>query len=124
MPPTYIGVIREGRVEFEAPVALPEGSQVVVLAAKLDERTARRKANTWLGENVGNVVGTEKHGVLLQIGNQAVWRFKAFVAGVTYTTPMGPLGQVDVDANTGQVLSNQQIAQKMIKYAKELASIS
>ena len=77
MTAAYIGVIREGRVEFETPVTLPEGSQVVVLAAKLDERTARRKANTWLAENAGNVVGTEKQGVLLQAGNQVVWRFKA-----------------------------------------------
>jgi hypothetical protein len=122
MTTTYIGVIREGRVEFETPVALPEGCQVVVLPAKLDERTARRKANSWLAENVGNVVGTEKHGVLLQTGNQAVWRFEVFVAGVTYTVPMGPLGQVDVEANTGQVLTDQQIAQEMIKRAKELAT--
>lgn len=124
MTTAYIGVIREGRVEFETPVALPEGSQVVVFPAELDERTARRKANTWLAENVGNVVGTEKRGVLLQTGNQAFWRFEAFVTGVTYTTPMGPLGQVDVDANTGQVLSNQQIAQEMIRRAQELASLS
>jgi hypothetical protein len=123
MTTAYIGVIREGRVEFETPVALPEGSQVVVFPAKLDERTARRKVNTWLAENVGNVVGTEKLGVLLQTGNQAFWRFEVFVTGVTYTTPMGPLGQVDVDANTGQVLSNQQIAQEMIRRAQELASL-
>ena len=124
MTTTYVGVIREGRVEFETPVALPEGSQVVVLPAKLDEQTARRKANGWLAENVGNVAGTEKHGILLQIGHQAVWRFEAFVAGATYTAPMGPLGQVDVEANTGQVLNDQQIAQEMIKRAQELAAIS
>ncbi len=123
MTTTYIGTIREGRVEFETPVALPEGSQVVVLPAKLDERTARRKANSWLAENVGNVVGTEKHGILLQTGKQAVWRFEVFVAGATYTIPIGPLGQVDVEANTGLVLANQQIAQEMIKRAKELAPV-
>ena len=57
MTTTYIGIVCEGRVEFETPVALPEGSQVVVLPVKLDERIARRKANSWLAENVGNVVG-------------------------------------------------------------------
>jgi hypothetical protein len=92
-------------------------------AAKLDEQTARRKVNTWLGEHVGNVVGTEKHGVLLEINNQAVWRFEAFVTGVTYMTPLGPLGHVDIDANTGQILSNQQLAQELIKRAKALASL-
>jgi hypothetical protein len=124
MTTPYIGVIREGRVEFETPVALPEGSQVVVFLTKLDEQTARRKANTWLAEHVGNVVGTAKQGVLLQTGNQAIWRFEAFVTGVTYITPLGPLGQVDIDANTGQVLNNQQLAQELIKRATELAPLS
>lgn len=124
MTTPYMGVIREGRVEFETPVALPEGSQVVVFSAKLDERIARRKANTWLAEHVGNVVGTEKQGVLRQTGQQAVWRFEAFVTGVTYITPLGPLGQVEVDANTGQILSTPQIAQELINRAKELAALS
>jgi hypothetical protein len=123
MTTPYIGIIREGRVEFETPVALPEGSQVVVFLTKLDERTARRKANTWLAEHVGNVIGTEKNGVMLQTSNQAVWRFAVFVTGVTYTTPLGPLGQIDIDANTGQVLSSQQLAQELVKRAAELAPL-
>ena len=102
---------------------MPEGSQVVVFLTKLDEQTARRKANTWLAEHVGNVVGTAKQGVLLQTGNRAIWRFEAFVTGVTYITPLGPLGQVDIDANTGQVLNSQPLAQELIKRAKELAPL-
>jgi hypothetical protein len=124
MTTPYIGVIRKGRVEFETPVALPEGSQVVVFLTKLDERTARRIANTWLAEHVGNVVGTEKQGVLLQTGNQAIWRFEAFVTGVTYKIPLGPLGQINIDANTGQALNDQQLAQELIKRATELAPLS
>ncbi len=113
MSTTYKGIIREGRVEFETPVTLPEGSRVIVLAATLDEPTARRRANRWLADNVGNVVGTGKPGVLLQTGNHTVWRFEAFIIGLTYATPLGPLGQVEVEANTGQVLNNQQAAQEM-----------
>jgi len=114
MSTTYRGVIREGRVEFETPVSLPEGSQVVVLAAKLDEQTARRTANRWLAENMGNVVGSQKRGILLQTNDWIIWRFEAFITGATYTTPLGSLGQVDVDANSGQILNEQQTAQEMI----------
>jgi hypothetical protein len=123
MNTAYVGIIREGKVEFETPVALAEGSQVVVFPSQLDEQAARRRANRWLAEHVGNVAGTEKQGVLQQIDNQIVWRFEVFVSGVTYSTPIGPLGQVDVEANTGQILNTQQTAQEMMKRGKELASL-
>lgn len=122
MSTTYRGFIREGRVEFETPVTLPEGSRVIVLAATLDEPTARRQANRWLAERVGNVVGTRKPGVLLQKENRTVWRFEVFITGLTYTTPPGPLGQVDVEANTGQVLNSEQSAQEMIDYGQALTT--
>ncbi len=56
---------------------------------------------------------SEKTGVLLQKGNQAIWRFEAFITGLTYASPLGPLGQVEVEANTGQGLNNQPSAQAM-----------
>lgn len=117
----YKGIIREGRVEFETAMKLPEGSQVMVLAAQFDEQSARRTANTWLAEHVGNVVGTEKQGFLLQSRQQTIWRFEVFVSGASYTSPMGSLGQVDVEANTGQILNTAQTAQDMIYRAKKLS---
>lgn len=117
---TYVGTIRGGKIELDKPVALPEGSQVIVLVAQLDEQTARRKANTWLANYVGNVVGTQKSGLLLQLKDKTVWQFQVFVAGVTYASPIGPLGKVEIDADSGQVLSDEAVAQEIIHCAQTL----
>ena len=57
MTSTYIGTVRNGKVEFERPLALPEGSQVrVTLSPVLNERQAAGKANVWLANQVGDAV--------------------------------------------------------------------
>jgi hypothetical protein len=44
MATTYIGTVRNGRVEFERPLTLPEGSQVrVTLSPVLSERQAEAR---------------------------------------------------------------------------------
>ena len=114
MATTYIGVVRKGKIEVTPPVTLPEGSQVhLVLSVIINERTARRKANRWLIENVGNMVMAH-NAEMVQMENQAIWRFEAVVTGSTHA-PVGPIGYVDVDARTGKLLSNRQTARTMIE---------
>ncbi len=110
----HIGIVRKGKVEFDPPLTLPEGSQVrVALSPVLDEREAIGKANIWLAHHVGDAVGA-MNGTLIQTDNQTVWRFEAFITGAHFD-PVGPLGQVEVDAGTGQVLNTSQTAEAMIK---------
>jgi hypothetical protein len=111
---TYLGVVREGRIHLIEQAPLEEGSQVyVVVPGIVDERTARRKANRWLIENVGNMIMADRS-TLLQSSDRATWRFEAFITASSHE-PLGPIGQVDVDAATGQVLTDVSIAEEMIR---------
>ncbi len=113
MMTTYLGTIKDGKIELDQPLTLPEGSQVqVVLLTEFDELTARRRADRWLEENVGNVVAA-KNSQFIQLGNRPIWRFEAFITG-PYIDPLGPIGQVDVDANSGEILTRSDMAEDMI----------
>jgi hypothetical protein len=80
MATTYIGTVRNGKVEFERPLTLPEGSQVrVTLSPVLGERQAAGKANVWLTQQVGDAVGVMQ-GRLLQVEERTIWRFEAMIA--------------------------------------------
>ncbi len=123
MTTTYIGTIRAGKIELNKPLTLPEGSQVQVTPLMmLDERTARRRADRWLEDNVGNVVAA-KNSRLIQLDNQDIWQFEAFVTGPNID-PMGPIGQVDIDANTGQILTTYEMAKEMITRGANLSPIT
>ena len=111
---THEGVVQHGRIRLPTGLALPEGARVyITIVPTLDERTARRKANGWLGENVGNLVMAGE-GQLARAGDRRVWRFGAFTSSVL-TEPFGPIGYVDVDAETGNVLTGQAETEEMIQ---------
>jgi hypothetical protein len=79
--------------------------------AAVDEHTARRTANRWLVERVGNMVMADQP-LLTQSEGQLVWRFDAFVTSLS-RAPRGPIGHVDVDATTGQVLADDRAVEEM-----------
>lgn len=120
MATTHIGTVRNGKVEFERPLSLPEGSQVrVTLSPVLSERQAASKANIWLAQQVGDAVGVIQ-GTLVQLEERVVWRFEAFITGVHFE-PIGPIGHIEVDADTGEVLSSPETAEAMIERGHQLA---
>jgi hypothetical protein len=122
---TYQGVVRRGRIHLNQAANLPEGSQVYVLfpgdeeeRPLLDVYIARRKANGWLVTNVGSVIAQQPH--LQQMEGRLAWRFKAFLA--TQGKPLrGPVGLVDVDAYSGEVLNGESSATEMIANATVIA---
>jgi hypothetical protein len=119
MATTYIGTVRDGKVEFERPLTLPEGSQVrVTLSPVLSERQVAGKANIWLAHQVGDAVGVMK-GILVQVEERTVWRFEAFIT-IVHFEPIGPIGQIEVDADTGKVLSSPVTAEAMIERGRQL----
>jgi hypothetical protein len=118
---TYMGVICKGQVQLADPIYLPEGSQVyVVVPTTITEQVARRKANRWLLEHVGNLVMADKP-VLAQSEDRIVWRFHAFVTASSHE-PWGPIGEVDVSAATGEVLTSADEAEEMIQRGEHFAS--
>ena len=107
---TYTGKLHKGKIELAAQVNLPEGSEVyVVVAPGIEQCIAKRKANGWLVDQIGNMVMADD-GVLVQRGNTWAWRFYAYLTSLAHE-PYGLVGYVD--ANTGAVLSDQQTVEAM-----------
>jgi hypothetical protein len=50
--------------------------------------------------------------LLTQSEGQLVWRFGAFVTSLSHT-PRGPIGHVDVDATTGEILADERAVEGM-----------
>jgi len=113
---TYQGIVRGGHIQVEGAVDLPEGSHVVIIVAgehpPIEEQAAGRKATRWLVEHVGNMLIADE-GRLVDADGRLVWRFGAFVTGRGHQ-PRGPIGYVDVDTAHGNVLTDEQQAEKLI----------
>ncbi|MEX1021131.1 MAG: hypothetical protein WDZ49_15840 [Litorilinea sp.] len=109
---TVSGKLHKGRVELNTPIDLPDGSEVYVVAqVGIEKQAAHRKANGWLVDHVGNLV-MAGDGALVQSGDRWVWRFHAYLTSASQP-PRGPVGEVDVDATTGDVLNAPQTIEMM-----------
>lgn len=123
MTTTYIGTVKDGKIELNKPLTIPEGSQVqVTLVTVLDEPTARRQADRWLEDNVGDTVAA-KNSKLIQREKQDIWRFEAYITGPNID-PMGPIGQVDIEATTGRILTTSAMAKEMISRGANLTPVT
>ena len=117
-------VSKKQQVQVELPDVEP-GTLVTVLIVPanvavpmVDAAVARRAANGWLTDHVGHLVmGRDPR--LLSDGQRTWWRVAAFVTNV-YREPFGPVGFVDIDAETGQVLSGPKTAQEILHYGAQL----
>ncbi len=92
---------------------------VHIQAEVLSAEAARRQANVWLLENVGNLLRTEPPELVL--GERLIWR-----VNVTLTSPtqgqVSHVGQLKIDAATGDVLADEALAQEIIARARALAA--
>ncbi len=84
----------------------------------VDAPSARRKATGWLASEVGNLLlGGDP---ALVIADRTVWRVP-----VLLTSPergvVGQIGTVDVDATTGEVLSDDRLIQELIECGRQVA---
>ena len=86
----------------------------------LNKHLARHKAARWLAEYVGDMV-MPGPAMLINEGQYTIWRLAAMV-GSPFDEPRGPIGHIDVDAETGAVLSSTTLANEMIKNAERLDS--
>ncbi|MBN1887196.1 MAG: hypothetical protein JW850_04380 [Thermoflexales bacterium] len=120
MLPAYEGIVQKGQIRLPTGTSLPDGARVYVMVVPaLDERSARRQANRWLGENVGNMVLADQPVLLTLPSRNKVWRFGAFVTSLSHE-PFGPIGYVDIDAETGDILANAQLAEEMAQRGERL----
>jgi len=71
------------------------------------ERAARRKVARWLAENVGDMV-MPGPATIIHKAEQLIWRFPAMI-GSPFREPQGPVGHVNVDAESGMILSSSTL---------------
>lgn len=87
--------------------------QVEVLSAD----AARREANYWLLEDVGNLLRADNPDLVL--GEQLVWRFDIVLTPPT-RGQVGVVGRIELDAITGKVLADETLAEELTPRAHAL----
>jgi hypothetical protein len=91
---------------------------VHISADVLAPDVARKRANGWLLDNVGNLVHAEMPELVA--GEKMVWRLQ-----VVLTSPrrgqIGPVGSIDLDAASGTVLADDAVIQRIHTNAAQLA---
>lgn len=78
----------------------------------LDPEIARRRANVWLLETVGNLLGAETAELIL--GDPLRWRFDVILGLPDLDRPgtgdLFRVGMIEVNATTGEILDQEQLA--------------
>lgn len=92
---------------------------VHIQADVLDAEIARRKANVWLLENAGNLLGATTPELVL--GERLRWRYDIVLSEPDLTSPgQGKslrVGQIVLDAVTGEVLEADRLIEELRTYA-------
>jgi len=109
-------------VEFDE-ISLPVPAEVKIefsLTAQVNvtDLTAQRKVSKLLLDHVGNLLYGERPSLV--VGRRMLWRVPVWLALPT-TGPLGQVGTLDVDAQTGEILFTQQILEEVAERGNELA---
>jgi hypothetical protein len=90
----------------------------------LDPDVARRRANVWLGMNAGHLLMVENPELLL--GDPIQWRFDVILSTPRRNQPgtatQQPIGQIRLNANTGEVIEPARLIPLLTTSAAALAS--
>lgn len=80
--------------------------------------TAQRKVSKLLLDHVGNLLYGERPSLV--VGRRLLWRVPVWLALPT-TGPLGQVGTLDVDAQTGEILFTQQLLEEIAERGNALA---
>lgn len=83
----------------------------------VDAVTAQRNATGWLVSEVGNLLLGDTPALV--IADRTVWRVPVLLTSPEYGV-LGQVGVVDVDAQTGDVLSDAQTLRELIERGRQL----
>jgi len=81
---------------------------------------ARRKVNSLLLNAVGTGLGSDEPTLVIEHDNLH-WRVPVFLALPPHGR-LGQVGQIDVDAQTGEVLADAQLLQEIANHAERLVA--
>lgn len=84
----------------------------------IDPQTAQRHVTRWVASEVGNMLmgGSPQ----LIVSEQVVWRVPVML-GSSQRGILGEVGTVDVDAQTGELLSSDDLVEQILQNAATLA---
>jgi hypothetical protein len=107
-------------------ISLPVPAEVKIefsLTAQVNitDFTAQRKVSKLLLDHVGNLLYGERPSLV--VGRRLLWRVPVWLALPT-TGPLGQVGTLDVDAQTGEILFTQQILEEIAERGDALAQRS
>ena len=104
-------------------VVLPERTQIKIdfsltSEVNITDVSAQRKVSRLLLERVGNLLYGERPNLVF--GRRLLWRVPIWL-GLPSVGPVGQLGSMDVDAQTGEILFTQQLLNTISDQGNELA---
>jgi hypothetical protein len=110
-------------VELDKVLPQVEASQVDVtvhISAKLNVTrvAARRKINVFVLNKIGTGLGGDTP-ILVIDNDRLCWRVPVILA-LPPQGRLGQVGQIDVDAQTGEILADDQLIQDIADHAKRL----
>lgn len=88
-------------------------------AEVLDAEIARRKANVWLLKYAGNLLGAKNPELILQ--NRLIWRVDVVLA-TSKRGQIGKVGQLQIDALTGEIISTENLVNELLSNADALVA--
>lgn len=107
-------------------IAIPAQTELRVafsLTAQVNvtDYTAQRKVSKLLLDQVGNLLHGERPGLV--VGHRLLWRVPVWLALPT-TGPLGQVGVLDVNAQTGEILFTQQLLDEIAEHGNTLVQRS
>lgn len=104
-------------------LALPPQAQVRIdfsLTAQVNitDYAAQRSVSRMLLDQAGNLLYGERPSLVA--GRRLLWRVPVWLAFPT-SGPLGQIGSLDVDAQTGEVLFSQSILEELVERGNALA---
>lgn len=118
---TIITVPTKMKRGFNPPRSIEARMQVTVHidTEVLDPEVARRKANVWLLETIGNLLGAENAELIL--GEPLRWRYDVILGLPNLDHPgagdLFRVGMIEVNAVDGEILNQQELAEELNKNA-------
>ena len=100
-----------------------EASQVEItihVSTKLNvtQESARRKVNVFVLSEIGTGLGGDMP-MLIIAGERLCWRVPISLA-LPNTGPLGQVGHIDVDAQTGEILADAESIEGIVRHAERL----
>jgi hypothetical protein len=94
----------------------------VRVSAKLNvtQTAARRKVNGFVLDEIGTGLGGETPTLVVQ-NDRLCWRVPVVLALVPHGR-LGQVGQIDVDAQTGEILADDELIEAIVDHAERLVA--